>query len=90
MFVRKYAPKPEDPVETKSAPKPAASTKPKKNKPMGKVEQEARIKELREKLAGGGVAGSAEDESPSGGRGMGAVESSGDDDDDDSEESEED
>ena len=50
-FVKRHAPRAED----KAAPNPTvapASSRPKKNKPMGKAEQEAQIKELRGKLNG--------------------------------------
>ncbi len=58
QFVRKYAPS--NPSfdtsatpRVKDSPAPKASgTKPKKNKPMSKYEQEARISELQGRLAG--------------------------------------
>lgn len=53
-FVRKYAPRPEDsppPRQPPTAPSTAAPSRPKKNKPMSKTEQEARISEINGRLA---------------------------------------
>lgn len=53
-FVRKYAPRPEDsppPRQQPTAPSTAAPSRPKKNKPMSKTEQEARISEINGRLA---------------------------------------
>ena len=63
-FVRKYAPKTSDSAETRAATAPVPSTnpRPKKNKPMSKNEQEAKIREIKSRLAGGHNANS--DESP--------------------------
>ncbi|KAI9697309.1 MAG: hypothetical protein M1836_004873 [Candelina mexicana] len=58
QFVRKYAPSNSSfeagaPLRAKDSPAPKApSSKPKKNKPMSKYEQEARISELQGRLAG--------------------------------------
>lgn len=53
-FVRKYAPLPTDSPESRQSLAPASATvpRPKKNKPMSKVEQEAKIQEIRGKLSG--------------------------------------
>lgn len=53
-FVRKYAPRPDDsppPRQQPIAPSTAAPSRPKKNKPMSKTEQEARISEINGRLA---------------------------------------
>ena len=53
-FVRKYAPRPDDsppPRQQPTAPSTAAPSRPKKNKPMSKTEQEARISEINGRLA---------------------------------------
>ena len=55
QFVRKYAPLPEDPTPEPAraaASAPAGGSRPKKNKPMSKTEQESRIQEIRGKLHG--------------------------------------
>ena len=63
-FVRKHAPHPEDSPEPRqiAAPVAAAPSRPKKNKPMSKVEQEAKIDEIRNKLSG--FQNAPSDESP--------------------------
>lgn len=73
QFVQKYAPKvaePEDspkPARTKQSSASRAGTgKPKKNKPMSKMEQEARINEIQGRLKSYHNAGS--DESPEPGK----------------------
>jgi bromodomain-containing factor 1 len=58
LFVRKYAPMPNDPPEprqTVSATSANPPSKPKKNKPMSKTEQEAKIAEIKGKLEGYGL-----------------------------------
>ena len=66
-FVRKYAPRPEDSPPRHVAPSTlAAPSRPKKNKPMSKTEQEAKIEEIRGKLSGFQNPGS--DESPEPGK----------------------
>lgn len=63
-FVRKHAPQPEDSPEPRQVATPAATapSRPKKNKPMSKTEQEAKIEEIRGKLHG--FENAASDESP--------------------------
>lgn len=51
LFVRKHAPKSEDPVRSAPAPAPVATSSRKKNKPMSKVEQENRIQQVRGSLS---------------------------------------
>ncbi|KAI9824548.1 MAG: hypothetical protein M1832_001637 [Thelocarpon impressellum] len=89
QFVQKYAPGGDHQEESKPArPKAApesragASSRPKKNKPMSKTEQEARISELQGKLKSYQNAGS--DESPEPVQQHAEAESSDDDDDDES------
>ncbi|MCJ1381780.1 hypothetical protein MMC17_004891 [Xylographa soralifera] len=88
-FVRKHAPHPEDSPEPRqiAAPVAAAPSRPKKNKPMSKVEQEAKIDEIRSKLSGFRNAPSDESPEPYT-QNQPAEDTSGDE--DDSEESEED
>ncbi|MCJ1438791.1 hypothetical protein MMC27_008181 [Xylographa pallens] len=88
-FVRKHAPHPEDSPEPRqiAAPVAAAPSRPKKNKPMSKVEQEAKIDEIRNKLSGFQNAPSDESPEPYT-QNQPAEDTSGDE--DDSEESEED
>ena len=52
QFVKKHAPKPEDRLHSAKAAATSATSRPKKNKPMNKAEQEAQIEELRGKLNG--------------------------------------
>ena len=52
QFVKKHAPKPEDKVHSSKTTTTSATSRPKKNKPMNKAEQEAQIAELRGKLNG--------------------------------------
>ncbi|MCJ1472094.1 hypothetical protein MMC13_000741 [Lambiella insularis] len=88
-FVRKHAPQPEDSPEPRQVATPAAAapTRPKKNKPMSKTEQEAKIEEIRSKLSG--FDNAASDDSPEPyPQPQAAEDTSGDE--DDSEESEED
>lgn len=60
QFVRKHAPKAEDPARSAPAPAPAGTTAPrKKNKPMSKVEQENRIQQVRGSLSAFDNPGSA-------------------------------
>ena len=63
-FVRKYAPRPNDspPARQAPAPAPVQASHPKKNKPMSKNEQEAKIREIQSRLSGFQNAGS--DQSP--------------------------
>ena len=62
MFVRKYAPQPSDTPPRATAPATAAAApRPKKNKPMNKDEQDARIRDIRGKLHGFDNPGSAEE-----------------------------
>ncbi|MCJ1280737.1 hypothetical protein MMC26_000054 [Xylographa opegraphella] len=88
-FVRKHAPHPEDSPEPRqiAAPAAAAPSRPKKNKPMSKTEQEAKIDEIRTKLSGFQNAPSDGSPEPYT-RNQPAEDTSGDE--DDSEESEED
>lgn len=52
QFVRKHAPKAEDPARSAPTPAPAGTTASrKKNKPMSKVEQENRIQQVRGSLS---------------------------------------
>lgn len=53
QFVLKYAPRPEDPPTHRSAAATSqtAPSRPKKNKPMSKHEQEAQIAQVRGKLS---------------------------------------
>ncbi|MCJ1244031.1 hypothetical protein MMC30_001228 [Trapelia coarctata] len=87
-FVRKYAPLPTDPPPRPSANNSStAPSRPKKNKPMSKVEQEAKIQEIKGRLSG--FQNNASDVSPEPyGQHASPDETSGDE--DDSEESEED
>lgn len=48
------------------APKPATAAKPKKNKPMGKEEQENKIKQIRQQLQNFDANASNSDQSPPG------------------------
>ncbi len=66
-FVRKYAPRADDspPRQTAPAAPSAAAHRPKKNKPMSKNEQEARISEIRGRLSGFQNHGSDESPEPS-------------------------
>ena len=62
VFVRKYAPQPSDtPPRTTASATAAAAPRPKKNKPMNKDEQDARIRDIRGKLHGFDNPGSAEE-----------------------------
>ena len=67
-FVRKYAPRPNDlpPARQAPAPAPVQASHPKKNKPMSKNEQEAKIREIRSRLSGFQNVGS--DQSPEPGK----------------------
>jgi len=67
-FVRKYAPRADDSPPRQTAPSAPSSgpNRPKKNKPMSKHEQEARISEIRGRLSGFQNPGS--DESPEPGK----------------------
>lgn len=52
VFVRRYAPRPEDSSANRVAPPaPSASQPRKKNKPMSKTEQEARIEQVKGNLS---------------------------------------
>lgn len=51
-FVKKHAPRPEDKVVQTASSAATTASRPKKNKPMNKAEQEAQIEELRGKLSG--------------------------------------
>ena len=60
QFVRRHAPKSEDPVRSKPPPAPATTTSSrKKNKPMSKVEQENRIQQVKGSLSAFDNPGSA-------------------------------
>ncbi|KAI9820703.1 MAG: hypothetical protein M1827_005072 [Pycnora praestabilis] len=92
VFVREYAPAGDG--EPASAPRPKApaapksgAAKPKKNKPMSKYEQEARIHELQGKLKG--FQGGASDDSPEPAKQEGDEEESSGDESDSGSESEE-
>lgn len=66
-FVRKYAPRADDSPPRQTAPAAPSSgpNRPKKNKPMSKHEQEARISEIRGRLSGFQNPGSDESPEPS-------------------------
>jgi bromodomain-containing factor 1 len=54
----------EDFAPQRRAPKPTAAAKPKKNKPMGKEEQENKIKQIRQQLQNFDANASNSDQSP--------------------------
>ncbi|KAI9833386.1 MAG: hypothetical protein M1826_007484 [Phylliscum demangeonii] len=90
-FVRKYAPglsPPEEPVKPARPSAASGAPKPKKNKPMSKLEQEARINELQGKLKSY-QQGGAQGPSPSLPKPTVEPESSGDDEESGSESEEE-